>query len=226
MKLTTKCWLFDFDNTLAALEVEVDWAASRRALEPMLRAAGVAAHLFVEIPKGNLPLYAALHAQLHAAPGGIDAPGRELLQAASAVIESYELLGVERAQPLPGALELLGRLRARTAIVTSNSSRTVARWLSRYSIDFPAAAIIGRDSGLALKPSPEMVEAALCRMQTRPEGALFVGDSLADLQAGRAAGVAFAGIGVTDSARQRLERAGAGSVFESPAAFLAWIEAL
>ncbi len=28
-----RVWLFDFDNTLAALEGQVDWAASRRELE-------------------------------------------------------------------------------------------------------------------------------------------------------------------------------------------------
>ena len=55
-----KLWLFDFDNTVAALEREVDWPGSRRELEAFLRAEGVDEKIFVEIPKGNLPLYAAL----------------------------------------------------------------------------------------------------------------------------------------------------------------------
>jgi len=219
-----KCWLLDFDNTLAALEVEVDWNASRRALEPMLRAAGVDASLFAQIPKGNLPLYAALHARFHAAPGGIDPSNRALLAAASALIEDYELAGVKRAQPLPGALKLLRKLRGRAAIVTSNSSRTVARWMDIHSIDLPSDRIIGRDSELALKPSPRMVEAALQRMRSGPQEALLLGDSLADLQAARAAAVRFAGIGASSLARQRLQEAGTTEVFVSPAAFLSWIE--
>src|ERR1700687_2918314 len=68
-----KLWLFDFDNTLAALEREVDWPGSRRELEAYLRAEGVDQEIFAEIPKGNLPLYAALHSRwLRQAPE----PGR------------------------------------------------------------------------------------------------------------------------------------------------------
>ena len=41
-------WLFDFDNTLAALEREVDWPGGRRELEAALRAMGVEAKIFVD----------------------------------------------------------------------------------------------------------------------------------------------------------------------------------
>jgi phosphoglycolate phosphatase-like HAD superfamily hydrolase len=63
-----KLWLFDFDNTLAALEREVDWPGSRRELEAYLRAEDVGQEIFAEIPQGNLPLYAALHSRWLRAP--------------------------------------------------------------------------------------------------------------------------------------------------------------
>ena len=108
-----KLWLFDFDNTLAALEREVDWPGSRRELEAFLRAEGVDEKIFVEIPKGNLPLYAALHTRWLRGPGD-DAsrtrPPREvaetLLRRASEIIERHELIGAERAAPTPGAIDL------------------------------------------------------------------------------------------------------------------------
>src|SRR6202035_235979 len=56
-----RLWLFDFDNTLAALEREVDWPGSRRELQAFLRDKDVDKKIFAAIPKGNLPLYAALH---------------------------------------------------------------------------------------------------------------------------------------------------------------------
>src|SRR5260370_41547777 len=65
-----RLWLFDFDNTLAELEPSDDWAASRRELEPYLRAAGVADPIFAEIPRGNLPPDEALRARLAPAVGG------------------------------------------------------------------------------------------------------------------------------------------------------------
>lgn len=210
-----RLWLFDFDNTLAELEREVDWPGSRRELEAFLRNEGLDEEIFVEIPKGNLPLYAALHtrwprtpptdenspinvsrstrsgdctqlnvwesphtdakdartpsAKAARTPSGLlmDAAGRPpreiaeaLLRRASQIIERHELIGVDRAQPTPGGIDLLAALVARgctVAVVTSNSSRTVARWLELHDISKLVQAIVGRDSLLALKPSPEMV---------------------------------------------------------------------
>ena len=58
----------------------------------------------------------------------------ETLQHASEIIEKLELAGVDRAQPLEGAIEILAALKASgaaLAIVTSNSSKTVQRWFDR-----------------------------------------------------------------------------------------------
>src|SRR5689334_6862765 len=174
-------WMFDFDNTLAPLEPAVDWAASRRELQACLAAQGVAPALFEEIPRGNLALYEALRARL--AAGGETAravlPNRDLGQAniqplldgASKIIEAYEIAGAGRVAPAPGALELLDALRSagvKTAIVTSNSSRTVDGWLranrARMLVDF----IVGRDRGLALKPSPATLVCALAEAGASP----------------------------------------------------------
>ena len=52
-----KLWMFDFDNTIARLEPEVDWTGGRLILEPYLRSVGAPDELFARIPRGNLPLY-------------------------------------------------------------------------------------------------------------------------------------------------------------------------
>lgn len=221
-----KLWLFDFDNTLAALEREVDWPGSRRELEAFLRAEGVDEEIFVEIPKGNLPLYAALHSRwLRNNDTVVAAPPRDiaeaLLRRASELVERHELFGVERAAPSPGAIELLKALAAQEVIVmivTSNSSRTVARWLQLHAISDLVRVVIGRDSLLALKPSPETVLRALELATTPAADAVFVGDSEADLGAARAAGVGFYGIAPNDSARERLIATGATEIFATPAA--------
>jgi HAD superfamily hydrolase (TIGR01549 family) len=242
-----RLWLFDFDNTLAALEREVDWPGSRRELEAFLRDAGIDNKIFAEIPKGNLPLYAALHTCWLRTPSteaiiptaatttahnpprssniSIGPLPREtaeaLLRRSSEIIERHELLGVERAKPTPGAIDLLEALVARGSIVmivTSNSSRTVARWLELRRISDLVRAIVGRDSLLALKPSPEMVLRALEIGGTSIGEAVFVGDSEADFGAARAAGLGFFGLAVIDSTRDRLLTAGATEVFASPSA--------
>jgi phosphoglycolate phosphatase len=223
-----RLWLFDFDNTIAALEREVDWPGSRRELEAYLRAAGVNEEIFAEIPAGNLPLYAKLHSRWlrpsRGAPRIAFSPPEDaeaLLRHASEIIERHELIGAERAAPTPGAIDLLRAIAARSAvaiIVTSNSSRTVAHWLERHDINDFVRAIVGRDSLLALKPSPEMIAHAIALTAIPPAETVFVGDSLADFEAACAAGLGFYGIATTGYARDRLLAAGASDIFTSPSA--------
>jgi HAD superfamily hydrolase (TIGR01509 family) len=209
-------WLFDFDNTLAALEKEVDWAASRTELESFLRSTGVDEAIFREFPSRNLPLYNALLKRFHDGSGDATA----LMERASVIIESYELCGIRNAAPLLGATELLQMLRRankRISIVTSNSSRAVADWLDRHRLAHLVGAIVGRDSLLPLKPAPEMIMRALELSGATPQETVLVGDSEADVEAAQRANVRFFGVAVTFAARTRLEQVGAQEVFSSPA---------
>jgi phosphoglycolate phosphatase-like HAD superfamily hydrolase len=223
-----RAWLFDFDNTIAALEPQVDWAGSRNELEIFLRSAGIADTIFAEIPKGNLPLYDALYHRLlkREPPDAIAVAGRarseprELLREASALIEVHELIGAERAEPLPGAIELLHALAARdnpVLIVTSNSSRTVAHWLERFGLRQCVKSIIGRDSMLPLKPAPDTINLAIERAAQPARAARFVGDSDADALAAKRAAVPFYGIARDAEKRARLLAQGAIEVFRDPA---------
>jgi HAD superfamily hydrolase (TIGR01509 family) len=142
------------------------------------------------------------------------------LRQASDLIEKIELEGVDRAQPLEGAVETIAALKksgATIAIVTSNSSRTVSRWFSKNggaSID----AIIGRDTLLGLKPAPDMLLRALEMFSIDQSETAFVGDSEADLQAAQTCAIQFYGIAPNQTARDRLLASGATEIFASPAA--------
>ncbi len=214
-----KLWMFDFDNTLARLEPEVDWAGGRLVLEPYLRSVGAPDELFERIPRGNLPLYDAYRKLVFAGAHG--SPRSTELEHASEIIEAIELAGVDRAKPLEGALEILAALKklgASVAIVTSNSSRTIRRWFEVNRVDLKIDAIVGRDSLLALKPAPDMVLRALEILSAKPSDAAFVGDSEADLLAARSSGVRFFGIAASEAARERLLAAGGTEIYASPTA--------
>jgi HAD superfamily hydrolase (TIGR01509 family) len=215
-------WMFDFDNTLVALEENVDWAASRAELEPMLRQTGCPPELFVEFPRGNLGLYDAILRRLRAGAFTPAIAPRDLLQRASNIIEYYELAGVDRARALPQAAELLAELAGRhasVAIVTSNSSRTVYRWLARERLVYTVRLVVGRDSLLALKPAPEMLHQALDRCHVEAGASVFVGDSEADQLAAKAAGVRFVAIARSEDRRARMSGA-AEAIFASPGELL------
>src|SRR5215469_12333201 len=142
-------WLFDFDNTLARLEPVVDWAASRRELEPMLRNAGAPEPLFQQFPKGNLVLYEAYRSHLTGMVRRDGGQREAILLEASAIIEKYELQGIDKAAPLAGALDILHaitRSGSTVGVVTSNSSRTVRSWLEKHRAEQSVQIIVGRDS--------------------------------------------------------------------------------
>ena len=213
-----KLWLFDFDNTIARLEPEVDWAGGRPVLERYLRSVGAPDELFERIPRGNLPLYDAYRTLILATSN--QAGKVETLRHASDLIEKIELAGVDSAQPLEGAVETIAALKkggAKIAIVTSNSSRTVARWFTKNGGASPDA-IVGRDTLLGLKPAPDMLLRALEVFSIERSEAAFVGDSEADLRAAQNCGVRFYGIAPNETARDRLLAAGATEIFGSPAA--------
>lgn len=212
-----KLWMFDFDNTIARLEPEVDWAGGRPVLERYLRSVGAPDELFERIPRGNLPLYDGYRTLILAESN--EPQKIETLQHASDIIEKIELAGVDRAQPLEGAVETIAALKksgAALAIVTSNSSKTVSRWLQKKGATVDA--IIGRDTLLGLKPASDMLLRALELFSVDRSDAAFVGDSEADLRAAQSCGVRFYGIATTDSARDRLLASGADEIYSSPAA--------
>jgi pyrophosphatase PpaX len=75
------------------------------------------------------------------------------------------------------------------AIVTSKAGWLAQRGLETVALDRYFDVIVGCDASERHKPNPEPVLLALDRLSYRPHEAVFVGDSIHDMQAGRAAGV-------------------------------------
>ena len=74
-------------------------------------------------------------------------------------------------------------------IVTSKSEYLAYRGLAHVGLARYMDTVVGCDSSTRHKPDPEPVRIALHRLACPPENALFVGDSVHDLMAGKAAGV-------------------------------------
>ena len=134
---------------------------------------------------------------------GVEADRREFFPewSAARVQELYERTFAEEidaVQLLPGALEVLETLRARglrQAGVTNTPLALARLVLARKGIAPHLDAIATSGEG-AEKPAPDLLLLALRRLQLQGDEALYVGDTVVDRQAARAAGVAMAGIGV------------------------------
>ena len=96
----------------------------------------------------------------------------------------------------PGVAETLHELRRqgiRMAVVTNKTEFLSRKLLSVIGIDRYFDIILGADSLPFRKPSPEPVLKALADLRIAPSGAIMVGDSINDIAAGRAAGLATVG---------------------------------
>lgn len=94
-------------------------------------------------------------------------------------------------QMFPGTPELISRLKERgykLAIVTSRLRPTTIEGLEKYGLLDKFDYIVTADDTAKHKPDPEPALIALERLNSRPEEAIMVGDSMFDMGCGRNAG--------------------------------------
>ena len=88
----------------------------------------------------------------------------------------------------PGVAEGLAMLGGRKSTATTKGSVTTRAVLDQFGL-LPRFDHVQGTDGFPCKPSPDVIHAALNALGAKPGDCLFVGDSPADMEAGRAAGV-------------------------------------
>ena len=107
----------------------------------------------------------------------------------SAYRQSYARQEAGLTQPYPGVITTLQLLSTFTlGIVTTKEPEQAELVLRRLALAPFFRYIQGGTPGLRLKPAPDTVLAALAALQCPPSQALMVGDTPADILAGKAAG--------------------------------------
>jgi len=91
--------------------------------------------------------------------------------------------------PAVEALRLGHRLGIPTALVTSKNHAEIRNTLPRLGVADSVDHVVSADDVRRPKPDPESVVAAVRRCGVEPRGAVFVGDTVHDMQAGAGAGV-------------------------------------
>ena len=75
------------------------------------------------------------------------------------------------------------------AVITNKSSEFCGPLLERLGIEQNFKMVVGADYGLPLKPAPDAVLKIMAEYSVQKERTVIVGDSLTDINAGKAAGV-------------------------------------
>jgi pyrophosphatase PpaX len=152
---------------------------------------------------------------------GIGRPLRDQLGAIAeseedrdAMLDTYREYNLEHhdamAKPYPGVVEVVKTLHARgatLALVTSKMSRGALRGLQLLGLEEELPVRVCADDVVNGKPHPEPVLKALAALGASTEGAVLIGDSAHDIEAGHGAGVATAAVTWGPFSRETLEAA-------------------
>jgi len=115
-----------------------------------------------------------------------------------------------------GMLDALQRGHHRLGVVTSKREGTARRGLDRYNLAHYFEIALFHDDTDRHKPDPEPLLAAASRLGLSVDDVVYVGDSVHDIAAGRAAGIRTIAALWGPFARADLERAGPDSAAETP----------
>jgi phosphoglycolate phosphatase len=193
--------LFDKDGTL--FDFEATWREAVRAMLVMLapedagRQHRIGAAVGFDTVTGRFapgsPLVAwsvdGVASALAPLLPGIDAPTIERLGNAAAQSLSAHTL-VPAADDLPGLLSGLRARGLRLGVATNDGEAAARSHLTSAGVLDLFDCVLGYDSGHGHKPEPGMVLAFARACGVAPDALVMVGDSVHDLHAGRAAGVA------------------------------------
>ncbi len=133
-----------------------------------------------------------------------DPTGERVESAVAAYRRIYPARFTQATRPFPGVLDALEGLRTdgwRLAVATTKRSDMARKLTSALGLDAYVDHVQGTD-GFPHKPAPDVIHAALGAVGA--DGAWMVGDTVADLQAGRAAGLKTYGVTWGTHDRDRL----------------------
>jgi phosphoglycolate phosphatase len=116
----------------------------------------------------------------------------EVLQGVPIMRRKYEEVYLDKTHFLDGAKEVLERLHSKgifLAVASNKFGRFSRGVLKHLGVSDYFKAVLGAGDVPRNKPFPDMIHAALNEMGLLPEDVAFVGDTLADIDTGKRAGV-------------------------------------
>ena len=208
-----RCLLIDFDGPICAVFAGHPAATVALELHNIIRE-----RFAGELPPG----IAALSSDPLQILGQVGALGDDdLTRAVANACRDAETAAVAAAKPTPEAEDLL-----RTAhhtgrsvvIVSNNASQAVETYLRDHDLTRYIDGVAARFDGMPprlLKPHPFLIKRGLTTVHAQPAEAVFIGDSVTDVEAGQASATPTIGYANKPGKHQRLTAAGADAVIDT-----------
>lgn len=146
--------------------------------------------------------------------------GRVRMEDLIATYREYNLKHHDaRVGPYPGVVEAVRAIRSagfRTGLVTSKNRSGAFRGLRVVGLEESIEVVVAADDVQNPKPHPEPIHMALQQLGETMAPALFVGDSLHDMESGRAARIATGAVLWGPFGREHLAPSGPDHWLETP----------
>lgn len=141
----------------------------------------------------------------------------DLVPAADDALARMEVEAIAQARPTEGSFEFLKACAAtdrQVWLVSNNATAALERYVDRHQLKPLVAGCFGRVPGRpkSMKPSPELLLAALRAAHSRVADGVFIGDAVRDIEAAHAAGMSAIGYANKPGKVGALAEAGAESV--------------
>jgi phosphoglycolate phosphatase len=208
-----RCLLIDFDGPICSVFAGYPAADIARELHTIVRNhfAGTPPPALADLPGDPLDTMTTV------AAFGDNALTRAVADAG----RDAEVTAVATATPTPGAADVLRAAwesDRRVVIVSNNASAAIESYLQSHNLSRYVDAVAARHDGMdprQMKPDPHLVQHGLAAVQVPSADAVFIGDSITDIEAGTAAGTRTIGYANKPGKRDRLTDAGADIVIDA-----------
>ncbi|MHA1208871.1 MAG: HAD family hydrolase [Candidatus Freyarchaeota archaeon] len=208
-----KAFVFDWDGTLVYFKIDI--ISARRDVIDILKKYGV--------PGSILSLDQPILEMLEKAFPYIQAQEDSSLKIARMIkevdetVEVYELEAASKTSLIPGAAEVLHKLKDtgfKLGVFTLNKNSVVTSLLSRLGISSIFDAVVARDDVERPKPDPLHLRKTLSLLGVSAEEAIVVGDHPNDIISARSVGAKSIGVLSSGYSAEELKSAGADLIFK------------
>ena len=199
----TKAVVFDFDGTLAVLNI--DFGLMRKRVLELMERYGVK-----EEAVGEKYLLEMIDQAHHLLSERKPSEAEVFVQEAHRILHAVEMKAAEKGELIPGTERMLKALRGRgikVGIVTRNCEEAVRRIFPQ--IDGYCDVFVSRDTVKKVKPHPDHLDFVLKSFHVAGKEAVMVGDHPIDVEAGKGAGMETIGVLTGRTGKEAFEKAGA-----------------
>ena len=208
-----KAFVFDWDGTLVYFKIDI--ISARRDTIEILKKYGVPESV-LSLGQPILKMIEKAIPYIHSQDDS-DSKIMRMLKDIDEAVEKYEVEAANKTSLIPGAVELLQKLKNigfKLGVFTLNKNFVVTSLLNRLGIRSIFDVVVARDDTTRPKPDPEHLHKTLSLLGVKAEETIVVGDHPNDIISAKSVGAKSIGVLSSGHSAEELKSVGADLVLK------------